>query len=484
MRDLHEVLAGSLAARERAMAGELSTDDVLAGTVSRVRRRRRARAAAWGGAVLGVGALVVGVGWGVLRPMAVAPATPPTVSATPTPSATPSAAPTPSPTVSPTQEPVATMVPVLGLGDLPQATEATLARATTGWAIVHYSRQGPWTSGGSNPDLVDALLLADPGGALYYLSDPPSTWDVPFYMIGRWSAGSRTATVAVENGPSEAAWFQTASLDLLTGAVNTDPVEREGRPVGLLPDGRWLTEAPTTDGSGDTFRLSDSGGDATTLATIADVRTESSLSPDGSQVRVETLTGYAVVDTATGEVVEHSWPHAGRSCDLSGWLDDQRVAVVCGASADPLGESVTEPTRDVVRVVDGVVLSSTPLSAGQVWPTSWMSTSAGLLSVGNRLGSGSGSSGALPLPRCATAAMRWMPDGSTSDVELPSWDGGTMSVTGSGGRYAYVTEVGCSADGPQRVSVSAVDVRSGTSHQLLDSVDVGVAGWLEVLVAQ
>lgn len=484
MRDLHEVLTGSLAARERAIAGQVSSDEVLAGTVSRVRRRRRVRAAARGGAVLGVGALVAAAGWGVWGTRAVAPAGPPTVSVTPTPSRTPTTTPTPSPTASTTQEPSAATVSVLGLGDLPQATEATLAKATTGWALVAYSRQGE-TAGS---DLVNALLLADPNGGLYHLSDLPNSFDVPLELTGHWTAGSRTATVAVGSGIGDQKSFQAASLDVLTGVVTTGPVQ-QGFPAALLSDGRWLTSTTSADGSGMSFGRATSDGAATPLAIVTDIVGAPMVSPNGSQVLVANATRYAVVDTGSGAVVEHDMAQAGRTCTVVGWLDDQRLATVCGVTAGSFSSgsytsSVTEPTREVVRVADGTVLSSTPLSAGQVWPTSGVPTPSGFVSAGALLATGAGSSGALSVPSCSTAALRWMPDGGSSDIAVPTWDGATVSTLGSGGRYVYLSELGCGSAGPNRVSVLAVDAQSGAVTQLLDAVDVGTTGGLGVLAAQ
>lgn len=484
MRDLHEVLAGSLSARERAVAGRVSTEDVLAGTVSRVRRRRRVRAAARGGAVLGVGALVVGASWGVWGRQVPVPAVSPTVSTSSTPTPTPTVTPTPTPTPTATETvPAApTTVSVLGLGELPQATEATLAQATTGWALIDYAQQeeGDGTQR-QGPDLVHALLLADPDGTLYHLIDLPSANDVPIQLIGRWVAGQRTATVAVGELWGDANFtFAPATLDLLTGALTQSAVV-DGYPLAVLADGTWLTTTGNSDHSGLSYSRLSADGVSTLLAEVTDVYGPSMLSPDGAHVVVSDFTRYAVVDTVTGDVVERDWNPTSGICWALGWVDDDTLAANCGVMGtvpDSTLETVTDPTRLVVRASDGTVLSSPDLQVGDFWAESGVPTTAGFVMSGGALETKAELGGMVLIPENEnrTSAVLMSADGSLEALDLSLLDGAGVSVGWSGGRYVYLV----SGTG----GLVAVDTSTGAITIPFDAESIGAADTLAVLVGQ
>ncbi|MCG2797676.1 MAG: hypothetical protein L6367_03960 [Cellulomonas sp.] len=489
MRDLHEVLAGSLSARERAVAGRVSTEDVLAGTVSRVRRRRRVRAAARGGAVLGVGALVVGASWGVWGRQVPVPAVSPTVSASPTPTPTPTVTPTPTPTPTATETvPAApTTVSVLGLGDLPQATEATLAQATTGWALIAYSQQeaGDGTQR-QGPDLVNALLLADPDGTLYHLTDLPSANDVPVQLIGRWVAGQRTATVAIGDLVGDTGLtFAPATLDLLTGVVTQSAVV-DGYPLTLLADGSWLTMT-SNDGVGISYARVSSDGVSAPLAEVSDILGESMLSPDGAHVVVSDSTRYAVVDTVTGDVVERSWNPTSGTCTLINWVDDDTVAASCAISnggPDTTRTVVTNPTRIAVRVGDGVVTSSVDLQAGDFWASSGVPTTAGLVMSGGALETTAEMGGMVLMPENGNSVVLMSADGSTEALDLSLPGGVGISARWSVGGYAYLGGRTGGLSSPKREVVVVVD---GSTRAVTTPFDVQISGAtdsLAVLVGQ
>lgn len=352
-RDLSDVIAENLAAREQRATGPDAA--ALARTVAAVRRRRVRRRAGEVSAVVGVAAaLVVAVAVTADHRAAPDPAGPTPTVVTP--------APTGGPTPDATAAPFPSQTEIsAGLG-LPagtrEITDDVWDQVGPGWAVAVY--RPAWDDGVNLPTLRQTLVLASPTGDVYRLHELP---DDRLVDVHRWEAG--TTRVMVEYRPEDGtgeAQPTRGRLDLRTGEIEPVPSAAHQRP----DDGcHTRTDYRGTDADGDElwaalYCQTGGGGPSTWFVQRPDgtaVRTfemgwrwsAARLDPTGRRLVApadraveKEARDYHVVDLATGESTAYDWRIPDRDCALTGWFtaDDLLVACRTGGTPEELGRLV------------------------------------------------------------------------------------------------------------------------------------------------
>lgn len=202
-----------------------------------------------------------------------------------------------------------------GLEDVPQADQSVLDQTTLGWMLVEYQVT-------SMPFVGETLLLVDPAGTIYRLTDLSSSGVT--LTGGTWTAGSRTATVGVADSSGSVVPTQ---IDLLTGEMSHSE--------GLVLEPNLIRNADQTLG----------------------IRTKAN-----NRLNAE----YDVVDLATGESHLQSWQ--GRVCGDPAWVSNTEVVVTCADGAAMVPPTVQDnPVRMLVDVTTGTVRSTRKLDTGDTW---------------------------------------------------------------------------------------------------------------------
>ncbi|MDM7855016.1 hypothetical protein [Cellulomonas alba] len=318
-RDLDDLMAAALAARERTLPGLPEDATAWTATVARVRRRRRARHTATTVSALAVAGLVAGAGWlGVTAKEHPAPAVPPP-SVTSTPTSAP-AVPTPA---SPT---VGAVLTSPGVPDARPLDAAVLAGTGPGWVVATY---WPARDGSDGPvPATPAVLVVSPTGERYRAHAlPPGI--VP--RVLSWRSGAAQVRVeVVPTDPRVAASLPgattTGTLDLLTGALTTDQVNPPDgatyvatTPAGveLWSDGTALRAFPPSGAPRDL------GATAASTAFL--------VSPDGSLVAQTTddATGVYLFHVDGGPRTEVRTGVTDGACQAVAWHDATSLLVSC-----------------------------------------------------------------------------------------------------------------------------------------------------------
>lgn len=209
MRELDEVLAAGLAAREEGMP-DAAPAGVLGRVVGRVRHNRARRHALQGVTAFVAAVVLGGAGWWSLHRDVPEPAvTPEPTTSAPTPTSAPSPTGTP-------EEPMPTpeMVEVQGLPSLPKASPELVTTATSGWVLATYVLSDrDWYDSPDFPATVRTLLLVSPDGERFHLLDLPLDKDV---HVERWEAGTSFADARVYDDAGGWVWLR---IDLLNGEI-------------------------------------------------------------------------------------------------------------------------------------------------------------------------------------------------------------------------------------------------------------------------
>lgn len=275
---------------------------VLARMQAGVRRRRATRLAQQGAVAAAVVAVAaVGV-WAGLRPDAVPPADPtpaPSSAATPTTSATP-----------------LERVDLPGLPAMHRLPDGLLDTTGPGWFVVAY---GDPLNDGVDPTST-TLALSAPTGELYHLVDVED-----LVVVERWV--DATTVRARVGGPERQV---VADVDLRTGEVVVDQrVPQAAELVGTVGDDDVRVQRGL--GVGVAYVVPRHGDAREVPLPFAD----GILSPDGTLLASSSEP--QVVDLATGAVARPATP-AGRTCDVTSWLDATGLLAMCSDAPPTSGE--------------------------------------------------------------------------------------------------------------------------------------------------
>lgn len=390
-RELSDVMAEAVAARERALTGLTPAAAAMDGMRSRVRRRRGVRHGLQALAVVPVvGAVVFAASLAGQDPAPVPPVQ--TESPAPTPEPTTTSEPTPVPTPSAPELGAPVLEP--GLPPFHEAPDGILDEAGPGWFLVTW--QTYQLDGEAYAPSDTSVLLVDPVGTRYRLltlpvERPPAGsggWWTRHVVVD-WEAGASTAVVRVPEDPI-AIGGSFATLDLLSGAL---------QPVSTGPDRVWFDELEIAASTPDGTRLWRSPTDDSTLLTVTRGEQVRQIdtgvivravepSPDGSLVWVGGgwLDDGAVVDLGTGSVVAvlPLGETASGWCQFAGWWAADAVLQTCsdtelfsedGTSFAP--ETVRLVTADVAQLASGTSTPIRTLSSDDVAPFGWDSANVG-----------------------------------------------------------------------------------------------------------
>jgi hypothetical protein len=481
-RELSDVMAEAVAARERALTGLTPAPQVLDGMRSRVRRRRGVRHGLQALAVVPVvGAVVLAASLAGQDPAPVPPVQ--TESPAPTPEPTTTSEPTPDPTPSAPELGAPVLEP--GLPPFHEAPDGILDEAGPGWFLVTWQ-----TSRFDGADFVPSdtsVLLVDPGGVRYRLLTIPLALSPTVtggqfpvqHEVVDWEAGASTAVMRVrEGGSSIGGSFVT--LDLLSGDV---------QPVDTGPDRVWFEELEIAASTADGTRLWRGGSDDSTVLTVTRGEQVRQIdtgvvvhavepSPDGSLVWVGggTNADGAVVDLASGSVVAQlpAGETASGWCVVSGWWTGDAVLQTCsdtellseeGVWFEP--EAVRLVTADLEQLAGGTSTPLRSLASDDVAPFGWDSANVGdgVVAVGGAVAEQFGSPYVCP-------EGAWLVDAKGArqiDVGHPGGAAPAQAEFGrTPGHLVIWSSLSChEAVGPDRLV--AYDVATGTVVDLAGS---------------
>ncbi|WP_028048640.1 hypothetical protein [Cellulomonas sp. URHD0024] len=342
-RELDDVVFQSLTQRVDRLASVAPEPSVLAGTIARVRRRRRRRATGQVFAAVGVVTVLAAgltVGGEHNRPV---PATTPTATPSPSPSASPQ--PTPTPTLAEAPAPSQAEVDA-GLG-LPASVAAPADiwdQVGEGWALGIYRSSWSMRDGSSTP-LRNSLVVSSPEGVTYRLRELPT--DTAVELV-RWEPGATKALVTIApvrdgvTGYSIRGW-----LDLLTGTLTQEPgAVGEGEAPGISFEGLdhrgdevWSVRYGQTGGGGPvTIVVQTTDG---VLVRRIDLQGDDAhpglLDPSGHLLAVpghdEAEMTYDVVDLDTGREKAHQYGVANGFCQVVGWQSGSELLTRCRADS-------------------------------------------------------------------------------------------------------------------------------------------------------
>lgn len=352
MRDLDDVLAAGLDAREQMLRG--ASPAALDPLVASVRRRRARRATLQGvGAAVVVAALATVGWWGLDRPA-------PEPAVTPSPTVSPSPAPTrpsPTPTTSPSTPPPATSTgaaPTTPAGlpypAAPRVTEAVLRDAGPGWGILAYGpayladgsggdAPSPWEEVSDTPG--SGVYVTDPDGRLFLVTRTAPEVSV---SVHGWTPGSSWAFASQLTRGSDD--YRIGRLDLLTGRFEDLWVVRgrddEGwavHPVFLGPtaDGSAVFEHRVEQDMSWSLVVLSPSGERREFVVGADPE---AVDPSGNRVvgstsSADARTTLTVVELGDGTTRSYPQPRNEGWCRYLAWFDATDLVVACGPFNSP-----------------------------------------------------------------------------------------------------------------------------------------------------
>lgn len=452
-RELSELLADSVEARTRSVAGLAPAPDDMATVVQTVRRRRVVRRTLQ---TLAVVPIVAGVAAGAYLGLGAlqSPPTPP--------------AQTPD-VVVPAPEPgelkLGDLVTEPGLPPFHEAPANLRAYVGAGWAALTYRPLGA----DDGAPVAHTVLLASPDGALVRTADLPPELEV---SLVHWDAASERARVTWTGGSQRP--VTTGWLDVFTGELDEDPEQFEAWAQFLGHDaaGAELWVEDPTEGRAPTVWAIGPDGARREVAALV-VEGTPRLDPSGRTLLVpgtHPSLELGLVDVDSGEVREVAYGMGDRMCGVVGWLDATSLALLCH---DPVTEEEAAALDRVDMVAQRATLyaldiagTSTPLhtfAEGEPVPAVW----SGARAVSGEL---------------VYVVMSGFPGGCSQGVAL--WDGqAPRAVLGAGehgantflvreaGEHVLVVSSGsCESDSVQ-AEVTVLDALTGSTRVLTPWVE-------------
>ncbi|NLF03542.1 MAG: hypothetical protein GX593_00760 [Actinomycetales bacterium] len=456
MRELSELLADSVDARARSVAG-LTPDQGDFDTIVRtVRRKRVVRRSLQTLAVVPVvGGLAAGVylGAGVIGDARIDPAATPTEVVT-----------TPTPTADAFDK--GALVNEDGLPPFYEAPADLLEHVGEGWVALAYRPQPASNTTGQEEALSNGIFLASPTGDLFRAVELPLERDV---QVVAWDTASSQVRVSWPEPEGSARLLTLGWVDLATGEISQDleQFEEWARFVGHSHAGAELW---VEDGEAGSLLWSLAPDGSRRHVVESHVPFIGAIDPSGRAVLTEGAvpeSGFAVIDIDSRDVREVPFGTAGQKCTVVGWLDATSVATLCH---DPVSEEA-ELAMDRVNFVaqnavlyrvetlaDGGVTPIYTFAEGDPVPESWTGhwVNGSLAFVVS-----SGFPGG-----CSLGVGVW--DGTAPRAVL---DGGAYSANifwlqpGAAGQLLVLGSQSCESSGVQS-EVWSVDVATGASATL------------------
>ena len=479
VRELSEVLADSVDARARSVAGLTPHADDFATVVKTVRRRRVVRHTLQTlAAVPIVGGLAAGayLGLGALQsPDPVGPATTPdSVTSAPT------AAPTAEPTVVPspaTELDKGALVSTPGLPPYFEAPSDLASHLGPGWVALTYRSVAASNEGGIDEEPTEhALFLAAPDGSLFRTADLQPELEI---RVVHWDAAGTRARVS---WPATTDRLLTVGwLDVVTGNLTEDAEQFDNWAtfIGHADDGAelWVEDAAYYDGGSPlepTVWAITPDGSRRTVAELGEAPV-ARIDPAGTQLLTAGLRpvlGFGIVHIASGQSREVPFGLDGRDCAVVGWLDSEGIAVLCH---DPVSDEAAAALDRVDFVAQDAALYRFPAAGGAATvihtfadgepvPEMW----SGLTAADGRLAYVVSSG----FPEgCSQGVAVW--DGESPRTVLDSGDhGANMFVLASGapGSVLIASSQSCESAGAQS-EVTMLDAATGQAHVLTPWLD-------------
>lgn len=476
VREISELLADSVDARARSVAGLTPAADDYATVVRTVRRRRVVRRSLQTLAVVPlVGGLAAGAYFGLdtLRTTEIGPAV------TPTPT---DFIESPPRVLAPLEK--GELVTELGLPPFYEEPELLSEHAEPGWSVLTYRPVAANDASGIDAEpTAHALFLADPDGALFRTAELPLDLEV---KVVHWDASSELAR-ATWTGSADHP-FTIGWLDVFTGELTEDPEQFDGWAafLGHSAAGAELwAEDPAEGETGVTvwsIAPDDSRREVANLASQGAPR----VGPAGRSLLVEgsdPAAGFAVVDIDSGEVREVPFGMAGQSCAVVGWLDAVSVAALCHDPVSDEAAAAMDRVDFVAKnaglyaletVADGEAMLVHAFTEGQPVPEQWTGvvTESGALAYVASSGFPHG---------CSAGVGTW--DGIEPRTVLgPGEHGSNIFWVQPGGAQSVLVTASqsCEASGVQG-EVHSVDVTTGAARLLTPWVeaapDDGIDYW-------
>lgn len=354
MRELSELLADSVDARARSVAGLTPDADDLNTIVRTVRRKRVVRRSLQTLAVIPIaGGLAVGgyLGLGALQSTQLDPAATPTVTS-PAPAADP--------------EPGALELGTLfsdeaGLPPHHRAPENLADHVGAGWtALIYKPVAAGDVSGVATEPTAHTILLATPESDLVRTADLDRALDV---QLVHWDATSPKARVTWTGGSQV---ITVGWVDLLTGELEADGEQFENWAVFLGHSAAGAELWVEDPGAGETEATVWSIGPDGSRREIVSLSSQGAprVDPSGRSLLTESSDpagGFAVVDIESGELREVPFGTTGQTCAVVGWLDAVNVATLCH---DPVSEEAAAALDRVDFVAQDAALYAVETVAG------------------------------------------------------------------------------------------------------------------------
>lgn len=457
VRELSELLADSVDARARSVAGLTPAADDVAAVVRTVRRRRVVRHTLQSLAVVPIVAgLAAGayVGIGALQSQPTPPAATPDVVAPPG------------------ELEKGNLRSDPGIPPHHEAPADLRAHVGEGWTALTYRPvAGSDTDGIAAEPTEHALFLVAPDGAIFR-----TAWlqaDLEISLV-HWDAASERARVTwsgTGDRPLTLGW-----LDVFSGELTQDAEQfsQWARFVDVTSDGSeiWVEDPAYVDGEytgGVTVWSVTPDGIHREVADIGALHA-GAIDPSGARMLAapQTDEGFAVVDLGSGDVREVPFGMSGQSCAVVGWLDATDVAALCH---DPVSDEAAAAMDRVDFVAQGAGLYRVEAAAGggaellhtfadgEPVPEAWTGTVTGDGSFAFIASSG------FP-GGCSLGVGAW--DGSQPRAILgPGEHGANMFFLepGGPGTVLVTASQSCESSGVQG-EVTSVDVATGTARVL------------------
>jgi len=386
VRELSELLADSVDARARSVAGLTPDADDYATMVRTVRRRRVVRRSLQTLAVVPlVGGLAAGAyfGLGSLR----APDTEPAV--TPTDYVT-----HPPRTLAPLVK--GDLVSEVGLPPFYEAPANLWAHVDSGWVAMTYRPEYVGADGESSGTLSNALFVADPDGELFRVAELPLPLEI---QVLSWEVGQQRVRVMWPTPIDDAARpLVTGWVDVRTGELTEDAqqFERWASYVGRDADGAeiWVEdpayeEDVVAGGSGGATVWSIGPDGARRVVTDIGDRGVPLLDPSGTQLLApgaEPARELVVVDLGSGDARDVPLGVSDQVCAVVGWLDAGGVAALCHDPVSDDAEAALDRVDYVAQnaglyrveaVADGGTTLLHAFAEGEPVPLPWTGVNAG-----------------------------------------------------------------------------------------------------------
>ncbi|NUU19031.1 hypothetical protein HP550_17420 [Cellulomonas humilata] len=474
-RDLRDVMAENLGAREQSIADLRPSTGALARSVRSVRRRRTVRHSSQAVGGLAVVAAVAVASWFGLRAV-----DEPVPAVTPTPSVSATA---PAPSASPTTP---TVVPdeILGLPPTRPMPPGLLTRTTPGWVLAIYRSVPDDSPDPDSPPVAHTVVLASPEGDLYRVLDLPL--DLQIRLL-RWEAGSTTAVVTRVGSdvPTDEA---RVALDLETGALTPTTLGLQVTGVysnywvGSAADGAelWTVVTSSDAYTSDLFRVKE-GADPERVGGIG---FQWLLDPTGRWL-VSNVPGgatdepepFALLDVVDGGRLELSYDVPGQVCAVVGWLEPGALLAIC-ADAGYRTAGIGDPAaahaayyRIDVGPTDATATLLAPLGSSDPRPMTWQGgwAASGVLAFPGHRGD-LGEPGA-----CADDLYLWSGQAATPMHVAPGATGFSLA---SGEPLVVSTVAGGCSGYPSAVTLRSFDATRGSWTVLAPEPSAsGATGW-------